>query len=75
MKLPIGKSDKTSKGFPPNGDSIFTSAVHKTPAPDAAFPQEKPHLAEPDWYGVEVKMLWNPVCENKQFRCPYCVRF
>jgi hypothetical protein len=63
------------KGFPPGGYSIFTSGVYKAVARGAAFPQEKPHLAEPDWYRVEVKMLENPVCENKQFPCPYCARF
>jgi hypothetical protein len=26
----------------------FTSGVYKATAPDAAFPQEKPHFAEPD---------------------------
>jgi len=27
--------------------SIFTSGVYKATAPDVAFPQEKPHFAEP----------------------------
>jgi hypothetical protein len=28
--------------------SIFTSGVYKAAAPDAPFPQEKTHFAEPD---------------------------
>jgi hypothetical protein len=28
--------------------SIFTSGVYRATAPDVAFPQEKPHFAEPD---------------------------
>jgi hypothetical protein len=31
-----------------NGDSILTSGVYEATARNAASPQEKPHLAEPD---------------------------
>jgi hypothetical protein len=36
--------------------SIFTSDAYRATAPDAAFPQEKPHFAALSLRWVEVKM-------------------
>jgi len=41
-------SDKTAFLRGNLGYSIFTSGVYKATVSDAAFPQEKPHFAEPD---------------------------
>ena len=39
---------ENSRRKPPHSYSIFTSGVYRATAPNVAFPQEKPHIAELD---------------------------